>query len=73
MKASSDKSNMLLSALASSTANINGDIIKNSETEKLLAVTIDYKLNFEEHLSKVLLNKLHNLLTSTFQIKMKKS
>ena len=64
---------MLLSALASSTANINGDIIKNSETEKLLAVTIDYKLNFEEHLSKVLLNKLHNLLTSTFQIKMKKS
>ena len=73
MKASSDKSNMLLSTLASSTANINGDIIKNSETEKLLAVTIDYKLNFEEHLSKVLLNKLHNLLTSTFQIKMKKS
>ena len=35
------------------TANINGDIIKNSESEKLLGVTIDYKLNFEEHLTKV--------------------
>ena len=73
MKANSDKSHILLSALTSSTANINGDIIKNSETEKLLGVTIDYKLNFEEDLSKVLLNKLHNLLTSKFQIKMKKS
>ena len=41
MKANSDKSHMLLSALTSSTANINGDIIKNSETEKLLGVTID--------------------------------
>ena len=41
MKANSDKSHILLSALTSSTANINGDIIKNSETEKLLGVTID--------------------------------
>ena len=51
MKANSDKSHLLLSTSTSSTANINGDIIKNSE--KLLGVTIDYKLNFEEHLSKV--------------------
>ena len=53
MKANSDKSHLLLSTSTSSTANINGDIIKNSESEKLQGVTIDYKLNFEEHLSKV--------------------
>ena len=53
MKANSDKSHLLLRSSTSSTANINGDIIKNSESEKLLGVTIDYKLNFEEHLSKV--------------------
>ena len=52
MKANSDKSHLLLSTSTSSTANINGDIIKNSESEKLLGVTTDYKLNFEEHLTK---------------------
>ena len=41
MKANIDKINLLLSATStSSTANINGDIIKNSESEKLLGVTI---------------------------------
>ena len=53
MKANSDKSHLLLSTSTSSTANINGDIIKNSESEKLLVVTIDYKLNVGEHLSKL--------------------
>ena len=53
MKANSDKSHLLLSSSTPSTANINGDIVKNLESEKLLGVTIDYKLNFEEHLSKV--------------------
>ena len=53
MKANSDKSHLVLSSSTSSTANINGDIVKNLESEKLLGVTIDYKLNFEEHLSKV--------------------
>ena len=53
MKANSDKSHLLLSTSTSSTANINGDIIKNSESEKFLGVTIDYKLNFEEYLPKV--------------------
>ena len=37
----------------SSTGNIDGEVKKNSESEKLLGVTIDYKLNFEENLSKV--------------------
>ena len=53
MKANSDKSHLLLSSSTASTANINGDIVKNLESEKLLGVAIDYKLNFEEHLSKV--------------------
>ena len=53
MKANSDKSHLLLSTSTSSTANINGDIIKNSESEKFLEAAIDYKLNFEEHLSNV--------------------
>ena len=53
MKANSDKSHLLLSTSTFSTVNVNGDIIKNSESEKLLGVTIDYKLNFEENLSKV--------------------
>ena len=53
MKANSDKSHLLLSTSTFSTANVNGDIIKNSESEKLLGVTIDYELNFEEHLTKV--------------------
>ena len=53
MKANSDKSHLLLRSSTSSTANINGDIIKNSESEKLLVVTIDYKLNVGEHLSKL--------------------
>ena len=53
MKANSDKSHLLLSTSTFSTVNVNGDIIKNSESEKLLGVTIDYKLNLEEYLSKV--------------------
>ena len=49
MKANSDKSHLLVSTSTSSTANINRDIIKNSESEDLLGVMINYKLNFEEH------------------------
>ena len=45
--ANSDESHLLLSRSTSSTVNRNGDIIKNSESEKLLGVKIDYKLNFE--------------------------
>ena len=41
MKENSDKSHLLLSRSTSSTGNINGDIVKNSESEKHLGVTID--------------------------------
>ena len=54
MKANSDKSHLLLRISTSSTPNVIGDIIKNSESEKRLGITIDYQLNFEEHLSKVM-------------------
>ena len=54
IKANSDKSYLLLSTSTSSTANINGDILKNCQkSEQLLGVTIDFELNYEEHLSKV--------------------
>ena len=53
MKATSDKIHFLLNTSTYSTVNILGDITKNSESEKLLGVTIDYKSNFEENLSKV--------------------
>ena len=52
MKKNSDKGHLLRSTSTSSIANINGDVIKNSESEKLQGVMIDYKLNFEEHLTK---------------------
>ena len=71
MKANSDKSHLLLSTSTSSTANIIGDIIKNSESEKRLGVTIDYKLNFEKHLSKVCdkaSQTLHAFLHAFFHI-----
>ena len=41
MKANSNKIHLLLSTSTSVTANINGDVIKSSESEKLLGVTID--------------------------------
>ena len=62
MKANSDKSHLLLSTSRSSTVNINGDIIKNSDSEKLIGVTIYYKLNLEEHLSKVVIKSAKNLM-----------
>ena len=62
MKANSDKIHLLLSTSTSSIASINEDIIKNFESEKLLGVTTDYKLNFEEHLSKVCVKASQKLL-----------
>ena len=53
MKANSDKSHLLLSTEENLNANINGDIIPNSKSEKLLGVTIDCKLNFDEHVSRL--------------------
>ena len=49
MKANSDKSHLLCSTEEIVQANINSDIIGASKSEKLLGVTIDCNLSFEEH------------------------
>ena len=54
MKANPDKCHLLTSATASIAINIKDNEILNSEGEKLLAVTIDNKLNFNNHLQKIL-------------------
>ena len=51
MKAKSDKSHLFLSTEAALVANIKNEIISNNEIDKLLGVTIDYQLNFDEHVS----------------------
>ena len=50
MKDNSDKSPLLLNfeSDVDVTANINRDIISNSKSEKLLGVTTDYKVTFDE-------------------------
>ena len=53
MKANSDKSHLLLSTNETVTANIDNNIITNSKSEKLLGVTIDSKLDFDEHTNRL--------------------
>ena len=62
MKANSDKSHLLLSTSTSSTANINGYIIKNSGSEKLLGVTIDYKVNLKNICQRYVIKPAKNLM-----------
>ena len=52
MKADPDKCHVLTSATASIAIKIKDNEILNSESEKLLGVTIDNKLNFNNHLQK---------------------
>ena len=54
MKANPDKCHLLTSATASIAINIKDNEIMKSETEKLLGVIIDNKLNFNNHLQKIL-------------------
>ena len=54
MKANPDKCHLLTSATASIAIKIKDNEILNSESEKLLGVTIDNKLNFNNHLQKIL-------------------
>ena len=51
MKANSDESHLLLSTDNVFQANINNDVICNSNSEKLLGVTVDSKLKFDEHVN----------------------
>ena len=51
MKANANKCHLLLSCNNDLEANIGDAIIKSSDSEKLLGVTIDNKLNFEKHVN----------------------
>ena len=52
MKANADKYHVLLSASNELTVKINEVQIKNSQSEKLLGITIDNDLKFEDHINK---------------------
>ena len=54
MKTNPDKRHPLTSAATSSTIKIKGNEIFNSDSEKILGVTIGSKLNFNNYLDKIL-------------------
>ena len=54
MKANPDKCYLLRSASTSIAIKIKDNEILNSASEKILGVTIDSKLNFNNHLPKIL-------------------
>ena len=58
MKVNPDKCHLLTSANASITIRRKDNEILNNENEKLLDVTIDNKLNFNNHLQKIPKKKL---------------
>ena len=53
MNANPDKCHLPASGSASTVEKIKDNVILNSEGEKLLAVTVDNKLNFNNHLQKI--------------------
>ena len=53
MKANSEKSHLLLSTEKEHQANINENIITNTQNEKLLGVIIDSKLRFNQHVNQL--------------------
>ena len=58
MKVNPDKCHLLTGATASITIRRKDHEILNNENEKLLGVTIDNKLNFNNHLQKIPKKKL---------------
>ena len=54
MKANRDKCHLLMSALTPIFIKVKDYIIKNSDNEKLLGVTVDANLNFNCHLENIL-------------------
>ncbi len=64
MKSNDDKCHLLLTSTEEISAKVGNHHIRNSASEKLLGVTIDSKLNFNEHVSKLCKHasaKLHAL------------
>ena len=54
MKANHEKCHLFTSTLTLISIKVKGYIIKNSNNEKLLGVTVDANLNFNCHLEKIL-------------------
>ena len=54
MKANLDKCHLLMSTLTPISIKVKGYIIKNSDNEKLLDVTVDANVNFNCHLENIL-------------------
>ena len=67
MKANSDKSHLILSTDKVCQAIINNDTIYNSKSEKLLGITIDTGLKFDEHLTN-LCNKASQKLSALARV-----
>ena len=67
MKANSDKSHLILSTDKVCQAIINNDTIYNSKSEKLLGITIDSGLKFDEHLTN-LCNKASQKLSALARV-----
>ena len=68
MKANSDKCRLLTSSTDSIAIKIKDNEIMNSDSEKLLGVTINNKLNLNKHLQKIIKKanqKVHVLATIT--------
>ena len=54
IKANADKSHVLLSTTNELTIKINEVKIKNSQWEKLLGITLDNDLKFEDHINNII-------------------
>ena len=54
MKANHDKCHLLMSTLTPNSIKVKDYMIKNSDNEKLLVVTVDVNLNFNCHLENTL-------------------
>ena len=64
MKVNASKCHFFLSLYQHTSININGSVIKSSNYEKLLGITIDSDFTFEEHIDTLCLKasqKLHAL------------
>ena len=64
MKSNNDKSHLLIANNFGNKINVANNVITGGNSVKLLGVTIDNKLNFDEHVDKICKkanNKLHAL------------
>ena len=61
MKANSGKSHLLMNGTETTHANIDGSMIKSSQKEILLGITLDSELKFEDHVNFIFKKATHKL------------